>query len=218
MPLSQAVLLDIYPREQHGTAMAIWGVGIMVGPILGPTLGGWLTDNYNWRWVFYINLPVGILALLGMLAFVPETGARPRAAVRPLRLRAAQPRHRRAPADARPRRDQGLVRLDRDHRSRRSSPAVGLWLFVVHMCHGRAARSSSRALFKDRNFVAGLIFIFVVGIVLFATLALLPPFLQNLMGYPVLTTGLRAGAARHRHHDRDVRGRPPDRPGRCPRC
>ena len=64
VPLSQAVLLDINPPRKHGQAMAMWGVGVMVGPILGPTLGGWLTDNYNWRWVFYINLPVGILALL----------------------------------------------------------------------------------------------------------------------------------------------------------
>src|SRR3546814_9616171 len=73
VPLSQAVLLDTYPREKHGSAMALWGVGVMVGPILGPTLGGYLTEFYNWRWVFYINLPFGILALLGLLAFVPET-------------------------------------------------------------------------------------------------------------------------------------------------
>ncbi len=66
VPLSQAVLLDINPREQHGQAMAIWGAGIMVGPIVGPTLGGWLTETFNWRWVFYINLPVGILAFLGI--------------------------------------------------------------------------------------------------------------------------------------------------------
>src|SRR5438132_1366612 len=72
VPLSQAVLLDSYPREKHGSAMALWGVGVMVGPILGPTLGGWLTEYYNWRWVFYINLPVGILAVLGIVAFVPE--------------------------------------------------------------------------------------------------------------------------------------------------
>src|SRR3546814_17444900 len=73
VPLSQAVLLDTFPRERHGSAMAMWGVGVMVGPILGPTLGGYLTEFYNWRWVFYINLPFGILALLGILAFVPET-------------------------------------------------------------------------------------------------------------------------------------------------
>jgi DHA2 family multidrug resistance protein len=73
VPLSQAVLLDTFPKEKHGQAMAMWGVGIMIGPILGPTLGGYLTDYYDWRWVFLINLPFGILALLGILAFVPET-------------------------------------------------------------------------------------------------------------------------------------------------
>ena len=73
VPLSQSVLLDINPREKQGQAMAIWGAGIMVGPILGPTLGGWLTFNYDWRWVFYINLPVGILAFLGILIFVRDT-------------------------------------------------------------------------------------------------------------------------------------------------
>ena len=72
VPLSQSVLLDTYPREKHGSAMALWGMGVMVGPILGPTLGGYLTEYYSWRWAFYINLPVGILALLGIAAFVPE--------------------------------------------------------------------------------------------------------------------------------------------------
>ena len=73
VPLSQAVLLDIYPREQQGSAMALWGVGVMVGPILGPTLGGWLTEHYDWRWVFYINLPIGILTFLGLWTFLSET-------------------------------------------------------------------------------------------------------------------------------------------------
>lgn len=74
VPLSQAVLLDIYPRERHGEAMAIWGIGVMVGPILGPTLGGWLTEHYHWRWVFYINLPIGILTLAGLVAFLDRPG------------------------------------------------------------------------------------------------------------------------------------------------
>ena len=65
IPLSQAVLLDIYPPEKHGQAMAIWGVGAILGPIIGPVLGGWLTENFTWRWVFYINLPIGILAFAG---------------------------------------------------------------------------------------------------------------------------------------------------------
>src|SRR5690606_15837604 len=76
VPLSQAVLLDSYPVEKHGQAMAVWGVGVMVGPILGPTLGGWLTEWYSWRWVFYINLPFGLLAYLGIWLSVPDTETR----------------------------------------------------------------------------------------------------------------------------------------------
>ena len=75
VPLSQATLLDIYPIEQRGQAMAIWGVGVMLGPILGPTLGGYLTEIYNWRWVFYVNLPFGILATGGLLIFMPRSQA-----------------------------------------------------------------------------------------------------------------------------------------------
>ncbi len=75
--MSQAVLLDINPPERHGRAMAIWGMGVLLGPIIGPALGGWLTDNYSWRWVFYINVPFGILAVLGMLdASCRETAVR----------------------------------------------------------------------------------------------------------------------------------------------
>ena len=80
VPLSQATMLDIYPLEQRGQAMAIWGMGVMIGPILGPTLGGYLTEMYNWRWVFYINLPFGILATLGLMLFMPS--AEPRADLR----------------------------------------------------------------------------------------------------------------------------------------
>src|SRR5919199_5287481 len=76
VPLSQAVLLDSWPKEKHGSAMALWGVGVMVGPILGPTLGGWLTDSYSWRWVFYVNLPFGVLAFLGLLFFMSGEGER----------------------------------------------------------------------------------------------------------------------------------------------
>src|ERR1700741_5026861 len=73
VPLSQATMLDLYPIEQRGSAMALWGMGVMVGPILGPTLGGYLTDVYNWRWVFFINLPFGVLAIAGVLIFMKET-------------------------------------------------------------------------------------------------------------------------------------------------
>src|ERR1700744_3980257 len=71
VPLSQSILLDINPREKQGQAMAVWGMGVMVGPILGPTLGGWLTDSYNWRWGFFINVPIGAFALFGVATFLP---------------------------------------------------------------------------------------------------------------------------------------------------
>src|SRR5712675_2291312 len=70
VPLSQTVLMNINPKERQGSAMALWGVGVMVGPILGPTLGGWLTDHYNWRWVFFINVPIGLLAAYGVWQYI----------------------------------------------------------------------------------------------------------------------------------------------------
>jgi MFS transporter, DHA2 family, multidrug resistance protein len=186
VPLSQTVLLDAYPHEQHGQAMAVWGMGIMVGPILGPTLGGYLTEFYSWRWVFYINFPVGILAFLGVMAFVAETKTRK---VRfdvlgftflSLGIGAMQ------------------MFLDRGElKDWFGSTEVmiecalgvfGFYAFTVHM-FTTDNPFLSPAIFKDRNFVTGLLFIFIVGIILLATLALLPPFLQGLMGYPVLTTG-----------------------------
>jgi DHA2 family multidrug resistance protein len=188
VPLSQAVLLDTYPRERHGSAMAMWGVGVMVGPILGPTLGGWLTEYYSWRWVFYINVPFGLLALLGILAFVPET-VRDRTrpfdffgfALLGLAIGALQ------------------IMLDRGElkdwfgsaeiMTYAALAGLGLYMFLVHMATSERPFLDPE-LFRDRNLCTGLVFIFVVGIVLLATLALLPPFLQDLMGYPVLTTGL----------------------------
>lgn len=187
VPLSQAVLLDTFPRERHASAMAMWGVGVMVGPILGPTLGGYLTEVYNWRWVFYINLPFGLLALLGLLSFVPETR---RDRSRPfdwfgfvllsLAIGALQ------------------LMLDRGQSQDWFSSTeivvesvlagMFLYMFVAHMLTDRRPFLEP-GLFKDRNFSIGLVFIFVVGVILLATLALLPPFLQNLMGYPVITTG-----------------------------
>ncbi len=73
VPLSQTVMLDIYPPAQRGAAMAIWGMGVMLGPIMGPTLGGWLTDAYSWRWVFFVNLPFGVLTVMGLSAFMTES-------------------------------------------------------------------------------------------------------------------------------------------------
>jgi MFS transporter, DHA2 family, multidrug resistance protein len=187
VPLSQAVLLDAYPREKHGAAMAMWGVGVMVGPILGPTLGGYLTENFDWRWVFFINLPFGLLALAGAWAFVSES-------VRQTKLR----------FDAMGFLFLGVaigalqMMLDRGELkdwfgsteiiAEGLIAAVAFYLFVVHMFTFPKPFLEPR-LFKDRNFVTGTSFMFVVGIILLATMALLPPMLQQLAGFPVITTG-----------------------------
>lgn len=186
VPLSQSVLLDTYPKEKHGSAMAMWGVGVMVGPILGPTLGGYLTEYYNWRWVFLINLPFGVLALAGILMFVEETEKEPRRfdmfgfALLSLAIGSLQ------------------LMLDRGQSLDWFSSteiiietlvaALCLYMFIAHMMTAKEPFLEP-GLFKDRNLILGLVFIFIVGIVLLATLALLPPFLQNLMGFPVITTG-----------------------------
>lgn len=187
VPLSQATLLDTFPRQQHGKAMALWGIGVMVGPILGPTLGGYLTEYWNWRWVFYINLPFGALSLLGVMAFVPDT--EPGQAGRLdwfgfLLLAVAI----------------GALQMMLDRGELQdwfgSAEIVGeallaglaFYLFVAHTATAKKPFLSPE-MFRDRNLVTGLALIFLVGIVLLATLALMPPFLQGLMGYPVITTG-----------------------------
>ncbi len=127
VPLSQSTMLNIYPVERRGSAMAIWGMGVMVGPILGPTLGGYLTELYNWRYVFYVNLPFGVLATVGLWMFMPQEDAQPGAAIRLVRLRRPGNRYRRLATHAGSRRDEGLVRLDRDrHRGdhRRASASI----------------------------------------------------------------------------------------------
>ncbi len=187
VPLSQTFLLDINPRERHGSAMAMWGAGIMVGPIIGPTLGGWLTETLSWRWVFFINLPVGIVALLGSMAYLPAIARRLRRfdmfgfAMLSLGVGALQ------------------LMLDRggevDWFAAReiwlelALSICGFWIFAVHMFTARDPFVEP-ALLLDRNFATGLVFIFVVGIVLLASLALLPPMLTNIFGYPTITTGI----------------------------
>jgi MFS transporter, DHA2 family, multidrug resistance protein len=188
VPLSQAVLLDINPPERHARAMAVWVMGVTLGPIIGPALGGWLTENYNWRWVFYINVPFGILAFLGILSFLPE------AAIRRSRfdffgfstLSVAI-------ASFQIMLDRGQLRdwfSSIEIWIEATVAAVSFYLFIIHMLTTTRQRFVSPALFKDRNFLTGNLFIFIVGAVLFATLALLPPLLQDLLNYPVVTTGL----------------------------
>jgi DHA2 family multidrug resistance protein len=188
VPLSQAIMLDIFPIEQRGMAMAIWATGVMIGPILGPTLGGYLTDSYNWRWVFFINLPFGIVAVSGLFLFLHE-------------------RHK----DVNLRFDWlgftalsvglGALQLMLDRGPGKdwfSSPEIvaeavfaglGFYIFLVHMFTAPKPFIPPR-LFKDMSFVSGFLTMFAVGVILLASSALLPPYLQNLGGYSVMQTGL----------------------------
>ena len=189
VPLSQSILLDINPREKQGQAMAVWGMGVMVGPILGPTLGGWLTDSYNWRWVFFINVPIGAFALFGVLTFLPSRPARRDAkfdafgfATLSLAIGALQ-----AMLDRGEQLDWfGSLEI----RIEALLAVVAFAFFLVHTATAGAKSFFRYELLKDRNFATGTCFIFVIGAVMYATRALLPPMLQNLMNYPVATTGL----------------------------
>jgi MFS transporter, DHA2 family, multidrug resistance protein len=186
VPLAQSTLFDINPREKHGSAMAIFGAGVMIGPILGPVLGGWLTDSYNWRWVFLINLPVGALAAVLMARSMPAIPKVFRRfdlmgfAFLGLALAALQ------------------LMLDRGEQNdwfaswetlvEAGLAIAGVWLFIVHTFTTRHPLFD-RHMFADRNFATGLLFMAVMGLMLFAGLALLPPLLQGLFGYSVLQSG-----------------------------
>jgi DHA2 family multidrug resistance protein len=191
VPLSQSVLLNIYPKERQGSAMAIWGVAVMAGPVLGPVLGGWLTEAYSWRYVFYINLPIGILAFLGMRAFLTETTRNANEELDwlgfgtlSLAIGALQ------------------IMLDRGEQLdwfgsgeiviEAIVAAAAFYLFLAHTFTADEPFVKP-GLFRDRNFTAGMILIAVVGLTYYASLALQPPYLQNLMNYPVVTAGLVLG-------------------------
>ena len=191
VPLSQSVLLSVYPPQRQGFAMALFGVGVMAGPVLGPVLGGWLTENYSWRYVFYINLPVGVLALIGMMAFLPDAPRREGEKLDwfgfgtlSLAIGALQ------------------ILLDRGEQQDWFSSgeiwieaiiaASAFYLFLVHTF--TAEKPFVRpSLFRDRNFAAGTLFIAIIGLTYYASMALQPPYLQNLMDYPVVTAGLVMG-------------------------
>lgn len=188
VPVSQAIMMDTYPREEQGKAMALWGVGTMVGPIAGPSLGGWLTDEFTWRWVFYVNLPVGILCTLGVLALVRDAASdRPRPfdmlgfAFLAISIGSFQ------------------LMLDRGQQLdwfdsleiivETLVAGVAFTMFIIHMLTDHHP-FLSRDLFRDRNLTVGLVFTALAGLVLIVTATLMPPFLQQLKGYPVLTTGI----------------------------
>jgi MFS transporter, DHA2 family, multidrug resistance protein len=188
VPLSQSIMLDLYPPEKRGTVMAVWATGVMIGPILGPTLGGYLTDIYDWRWVFFINVPFGILAVAGLVLFLKE-------------------QHR----DANMRFDWmgflalslglGAMQLAFDRGSSQDwfnsleiivetvLAGLGFYLFIVHMFTADNPFIPPR-LFKDVGFLSGFFTMFAVGIILLGSAALLPPYLQNLGGYSVTQAGL----------------------------
>jgi DHA2 family multidrug resistance protein len=187
-PLSQAIMLDLYPPAKRGSVMAIWGMGVMLGPILGPTLGGYLTDAFSWRYVFYVNVPFGIAAVTGLLLFFKDS-----------------------PRDSTMKFDWfgfgllsiglGALQLMLDRGMDKGwfesteiiiegvVAGLAIYLFVVQMM------TSSKpfipvAMFKDRNFVSALFMMFFMGINILASSALLPPYLQSLGGYSVTAVGL----------------------------
>ena len=189
VPLSQATMLDLYPLEKRGQAMALWGVGVMVGPVIGPTLGGYLTDVYNWRWVFFINLPVGVLAAAGIVIFIRDTRRAHREAfdffgfaTLSLAIGALQ------------------MFLDRGELKdwfgsteiwvEATIAGLAFYLFVVHTATATDRSFLNRDLLKDANCTVGTVLMFLVAIPLFGTMVLLPTMLQDLLNYPVLTTGL----------------------------
>ncbi|RYE42883.1 MAG: DHA2 family efflux MFS transporter permease subunit, partial [Hyphomicrobiales bacterium] len=186
-PLSQTAMMDINPPSRQAQAMSVWGMGIMVGPVLGPLIGGWLTENYSWRWVFYVNVPVGAVCIALLWPLLPS---RPRSktafdafgfSTLAIAIAALQ------------------LMLDRGQTEDWFSSwevvfegVVSLcsaWMFVVHQMTAKAP-IFDRSLFRDRNLVTGMAFMLITGVVMMATMALLPPMLQTLYGYPVLDAAL----------------------------
>lgn len=186
-PLSQAAMIDTNRPSRQAQMMAVWGMGIMVGPILGPILGGWLTENWNWRSVFYVNLPLGAVSLALLAAELPSRPIVRRRfdlvgfALIAIALTSVQ------------------LLLDRGNHvdwfaSAESWIYAGLalsagWMAIVHLASA-SEPLFNRHLFADPNFLVSLSFMLVVGVVMFATVALLPPMLQHLFGYGVIDTGM----------------------------
>jgi DHA2 family multidrug resistance protein len=188
VPLSQTLMMEAYTREEQGKAMAMWGVGTMLGPITGPTLGGWLTDEYSWRWVFYINLPVGILCAIGLMVLIKNKASdnpRPFDLLGFTLLSIAI----------------GTFQLMLDRGEtvdwfgskevivEAVVAGVAAAMFVLHMMSDDHP-FLPRDLFRDRNLMLGIIFTAITGLLMVVTATLLPPFLQQLKGYPVFTTGV----------------------------
>ncbi|MBB4153499.1 DHA2 family multidrug resistance protein [Sphingomonas jinjuensis] len=186
-PLSQTAMLDINPPERAAKAMSVWGMGVMVGPIMGPVIGGWLTESYNWRWVFYVNVPVGLLTFAILWFLLPS---RPKDAksfdVGGFLLIGIAVAAFQLMLDRGQERDwfssweiviEGLVAL------------AATWMTVIHLATAKKPLFD-RQLFANRNLVTGMFFMVVIGVSTMAPMALLPPMLQSLFGYPVIDTGM----------------------------
>ena len=192
VPLSQAVLLDSYSVEERSGAMAIWGIGVMLGPIMGPTIGAWLTDNYSWHWVFLINLPIGVITVVGLSLFMHETKLQAHLRFDWFGFLALAV---------------GIgslqMLLDRGEQVgwfganeiwiEAIISAFGFYYFFAHSLTTDEPFVRFE-MFKDRNFVSGVVFMVVIGVVLFGTMALVTPFMQNLLGYPIQTAGFLLGS------------------------
>jgi MFS transporter, DHA2 family, multidrug resistance protein len=181
-------MYELYPPEQRARAMGLWTMGVMMGPICGPILGGWLTEHYSWRWVFYINLPFGVLTAIGLAIFLKDTAQRGSAKLDwigfgslSLAIGAFQ------------------MMLDRgetlDWFSSREiileAAIAGLCFYIFLVQFFLAPRPFlSPKLFADRNFTVGALLYAIMGLIMYASLALLAPYLQTLMDYPVITAGL----------------------------
>ena len=188
VPLSQSVMLNIYPAEQRGSAMAVWGMGVMVGPILGPTLGGYLTEFYDWRYVFFVNLPFGLLATLGVLFAMPSEDSQRALKFDWFGFTALAV----GLAGLQLFLDRGETKdwfASTEVITEAVLAVFGLYVFVVHLATAEKPFISPR-IFRDRNFAMALVVMFLVGMVLLATSALLAPWLQDLGKYPVESAGL----------------------------
>ncbi len=189
-PLAQAILLETFPKERHGHAMAAFGIGILLAPILGPTLGGWITDNYSWRWIFYLNLPVGLLSLFLMNRFVfdPHYVKRTDGKVDlwGIGFLAVGIGSLQVLLDTGQRKDwftSDYIRIFA------GLCAFGLIALIVRELVTDNPVVDLRVL-RDRSYSAGVFFISLLGFILYASLVLLPLYLQTLMGYPAYNSGL----------------------------
>src|SRR6267378_875296 len=190
-PIAQSVLLESFPPEKRGSAMAIYGMGIVVAPIIGPTLGGWITDNYSWRWIFYINVPVGIVAVLMARAFIED----------PPYIKQQRPGRIDSIGFGVMAVALGTLQLvlDKGQEEDWFSSSLITWaaifagvtfvIFIVWELTVKEPIVNLRVL-ANRNFAVGTALMTVMGVVLYGTIALLPLFLQTLMGYPAVKSGL----------------------------